>query len=135
MKFLILGSLPAVVLANYGTMLFEPLNSLCVVYTVIEQPIHINTCFPSSTVATFDEYTTTVSSATCIDTTITESITLNQVVTKTPEPETTEYTTLTTDTYTTFCSEPTTFTYGTKTFTITEPTTVTITGRNSLMSF
>src|SRR4051812_32949996 len=100
MKFTIL-TLPAVALAHLGAMLFEPMNSLCVVWTVVEQPLHITTCFHSSTVATISGYTTTVSSATCIDTTVTESVTLNSLA-PTLTTEHTEHTTLTTSIYTTF---------------------------------
>ncbi|KAG4443440.1 hypothetical protein IFR05_001119 [Cadophora sp. M221] len=132
MKFTILA-LPALALAHLGAMLFEPMNSLCVVWTVVEQPLHINTCFPSSTVDTISGYTTTISSATCIDTTVTESVTLNPLA-PTPTEELIEQTTLTTSIYTTFIDHSrtfidhvTTFTYGTKTFTITEPTTITVT--------
>ncbi|KAI6709213.1 chitin recognition protein [Diplocarpon mali] len=125
MKFIILG-LPALALALYApSILDKPLNPLCVVYAVVEQPVVISTCFPSSTVATFDGYTTTVSSPSCIDTTVTKSSTVQPLATKVEEPI--GYTTLTTDTYTTFCAEPTTFTYGGQTFTITEPTTITVT--------
>ncbi|PBP15874.1 chitin recognition protein [Diplocarpon rosae] len=125
MKFIILG-LPALALALYAPSIFdEPLNPLCVVYAVVERPVVISTCFPSSTVATFDGYTTTVSSASCVDTTVTKSSTVEPLATKVEEPI--AYTTLTTDTYTTFCAEPTTFTYGAKTFTVTEPTTITVT--------
>ncbi|PBP22529.1 chitin recognition protein [Diplocarpon rosae] len=125
MNLIILG-LPALALALYATSFFdEPLNPLCVVYAVVERPVAISTCFPSSTVATFDGYTITVSSALCVDTTVTKSSTVRPLATKVEEPI--AYTTLTTDTYTTFCAEPTTFTYGVKTFTVTEPTTITVT--------
>ncbi|KAL5314142.1 hypothetical protein ACEPPN_018566 [Leptodophora sp. 'Broadleaf-Isolate-01'] len=130
MKFTILA-LPALALAHLGTMLFEPMNSLCVVWTVVEQPLHINTCFPSSTVATISGYTTTVSSATCIDTTVTESVTLNPLA-PTPTQEPIEYTTLTTSIYTTFIDHVTTFTYGTKTFTVTGSTKITVTEATTL---
>ncbi|CZS88288.1 uncharacterized protein RAG0_00006 [Rhynchosporium agropyri] len=134
MKFTIL-TLPTLALAQLGAMLFEPMNSLCVVYTVEEKPIHISTCFPSSTVATIAGCTTTIPSATCIDTTITESHTLNPPThTNVPAPAPTpaddpvyEYTTITTSVLTTFCPSPTTFIHGTKTYTITEATTLTIT--------
>ncbi|KAK0115080.1 hypothetical protein ONS96_013550 [Cadophora gregata f. sp. sojae] len=126
MKLTILA-LPTLALSSQlGAMIFEPMNSLCVVWTVVEKPVHISTCFPSSTVAIFYGCTTTVSSATCIDTTVTESVTLNPRI-PAPTGHPVEYTTITTDALTTVCPGPTTFTYGTKTYTVTKATTLTIT--------
>jgi hypothetical protein len=47
--------------------------------------------------------------------------------------ETTVWTTITTDVYTTYCPESTTFTQGTKTYTATASETLTITGELSIM--
>jgi hypothetical protein len=102
-------------------------ESVCMVWTVVEQPIYINTCFSSSTVATIDGYTTTIPNPTCIDTTVTSSQTLNPP-NLTPNNDMVVYTTLTTDIYTTVCPSPTVFTFGTRTYTVTEATTFTITG-------
>ncbi|EKD12333.1 chitin recognition protein [Drepanopeziza brunnea f. sp. 'multigermtubi' MB_m1] len=148
MKFLILG-IPALAVAKHvPSILDKPLDPLCVVYTVVERPIVISTCFPSSTVACIDGYTTTVSSSTCVDTTVTESSTITDspAVTKSsafhphpppPPPPATkteepcEYTTITTDILTTICPSPTIITHGTHTYTITEATTFTITDINT----
>ncbi len=126
MKFMILG-LPILAAAaeygpEYGSIpLVEPLNSLCVVYTIVEEPVVISTCFSASTVATIAGCTTTIPSATCIDTTLIETKTLNGA-------QNAEYLTLTTDTYTTYCPEPTVFTYQGNAYTATVATTITITG-------
>jgi hypothetical protein len=76
MNLVFLG-LPTLAL-SMGLMFSGLMASVCVVWTVIEQPIYISAYFPSSTVAIIDGYTTTVSGATCIDTIITLSQTLNQ---------------------------------------------------------
>jgi hypothetical protein len=123
--------LPTIVLGMNSLLGSMPLNdameSVCMVWTVVEQPIYINTCFSSSTVATVDGYTTTIPNPTCIDTTITSSQTLNPP-TSTPNNDMVVYTTLTTDIYTTVCPSPTVFTFGTRTYTVTKATTITITG-------
>lgn len=139
---LITLALPALAFANYvPSILDEPLNPLCIVYTVVEQPIVISTCFSSKTTACIDGYTTTVSSPTCIDTTVTASTTVSEApifhpthhpATKAEEP--CEYTTITTDILTTVCPSPTIITHGTHTYTITEATTFTITGKFCLAS-
>jgi hypothetical protein len=116
-KALMLGSMP----------ISDPMESLCMVWTVVEQPIYINTCFSSSTIATINGFTTTIPKPTCIDITITSSQTLNPP-TLTSNAADIQYTTLTTDIYTTVCPSPTTFTYGTRTYTVTDATTITITG-------
>jgi hypothetical protein len=106
-----------------GSMTFKDsmeMDSVCVVLTVIEQPVYINTCFASSTVATIHGYTTTIPGPTCIDITVTSSQTIN--------PLTVDYTTLTTDIYTTVCPSPTTFIFNSRIYTVTEATTITITG-------
>jgi hypothetical protein len=136
MNLLTLG-LPALVLGSsslFGSMpLSDPMSDVCVVLTVVEQELHISTCFLSSTVATIDGYTTSVAGPTCIDTTVTESKTIN-APTEAPNTaamDVTVYETFTTDVYTTVCPSPTTFIYQDKTYTVTEPggTTVTITGK------
>jgi hypothetical protein len=99
----------------------------CVVWTVVERPIYINTCFASSTVVIIEGYTTTIPNPTCIHTTITASQTMNPPP-STPAIEAVEYTTFTTDIYTTVCPSPTIFTHGTRTYTVTKATTITITG-------
>jgi hypothetical protein len=107
-----------------GSMPFKDsmeMESFCVVWTVIEQPVYINTCFASSTVATIHDYKTTIPGPTCIDITVTSSQTIN--------PLTVDYTALTTDIYTTVCPSPTTFTYNSRIYTVTEATTITITGK------
>ena len=127
MKFTIFA-MPALAIASHlGSMIYEPMNSLCVVYTVVEKPVHVNTCFPSRTVATIAGCTTTISSATCIDTIVTESVTLNPHG-PTAAHRPVDYTTITTDVLKTVCPSPTIFTYGTKVYTITKATTLTITG-------
>jgi len=135
-SFIVLG-LPALVLGSssmFGSMPFSnAMSDFCVVWTVVEQERHISTCFLSSTVATIDGYTTSVPGPTCIDTTVTESKTMNAPteVPNTAAADLTVYETFTTDVYTTVCPSPTTFTYQDKTYTITETsgTTVTITGK------
>lgn len=115
--------------------LSDPMSDVCVVWTVVEQELHISTCFLSSTVATIDGYTTSVPGPTCIDTTVTESKTINAPTealnTAAAAADFTVYETFTTDVYTTVCPSPTTFTYQDKTHTVTEPggTIVTITGK------
>jgi len=112
--------------SSWGSMQFPELSSVCVVFTVVEHATHISTCFPSSTIATFQGCTTTIPGPTCIDTIITSSQTMNPPA----AIETVQNRIRTTDTYTTVITSATTFTYQSKAYTATAPTTVTITGKD-----
>lgn len=116
LKLAILVVLPTLALGAepvWGSMPFpDPMNSLCVVWTVVEHSTHISTCFPSSTVATLQGCTTTISGPTCIDTTFTSSQTIKAPTSIATAAAKVLYNTFTTDTLTTVCPSPTTFTQG-----------------------
>lgn len=97
-------------LAFASAQFFE---DVCVIYTVVEHPIFTTTCYASSS-----------SSTSCVHVVSTSSETINALATT----ASIQYTTLTTDVYTTVCPSPTTFTYGSLTYTVTEATIITITG-------
>lgn len=129
------------------------LRDVCVVWTVVESPVYVNTCFSTGTTATLAGQTTIIPSATCIDTILTSSstinsptrtptspLTLSQAVTPTapsshPITSTSTlrvtYTTYTTNTLITTIPTPTTLTHGTQTYTVTASTVLTITGNYS----
>jgi len=128
MKFILL-ILPVLTLVtaqnNIGLM------DLCVVYTIVAYPEHITSCYASGAVARIGQITSAFSSATCLDTVVTRLETIN-----TPTAtKAIEWTTLTTDIYTTVCPSPTVFIYGSQTYTVTEATTATITGLLFCMRF
>lgn len=121
MKF-VLWILPVLTLVtaqiNMGLM------DVCIVYTIVAYPEHITSCYASGAVATIGQITSSFSSATCLDTIVTRLETINAPT----STEAIEWTTFTTDIYTTLCPSPTVFIYGPQTYTVTEATTVTITG-------